>query len=182
MKKRSGFTLIELLVSVGIISLISVVIAQVFFTTTRSSVKIEITKDAKQNGNFAISSMERMIRNAHSVASVCSTSGTTTESLSLLDADGNTTTLGCMMENSVTRIASVSASGTYYLTSDNVTLGGVTCSDVDMTLSFTCTSYPAQPSRIGISFTLSQVSGAPDSFEKASSTFQSTVNIRNLHN
>lgn len=176
----SGFTLLEILVAMSVASVVGVLIIQVFFTTTRTNTKTELLKDVKQNGQYAMAIMERMIRNARSVDTVCALSGTTVSSLTITNPDGNTTTFGCILDSGVTRIASQSGSGnTDYITSSNVTLGGATCADANNSLQFVCTSYPAGHWRIDIAYSLAKSGFQVDRIDQASATFQSSVTTRN---
>lgn len=170
--KTSGFTLIELAMSAALIAVVSVVIVQVFFTTTRSSAKVEIQKEVKQNGDFALEIMERMVRNAKSIA--CSSSP---NSLTVTNQDDGITVFGCAVNGEVTKIASTSASPvrTDYLTSSKVTLGAICGS----TLTFTCTSISGVPNNVTINFTLSQKATSPDQIDIASQEFQTSVSLRN---
>jgi len=43
-----GFTLLEILISISIAASVSILIAQVFFTTSRTNTKTELLKDVKQ--------------------------------------------------------------------------------------------------------------------------------------
>lgn len=179
---RKGFTLLEILISISIAATIGVLISQVFFTTTRSNTKTEILKEVKQNGDYALNIMERMIRNAIRVESTCAESGSTLSSLAILNPDGDTTTFGCTYSTtySVTLIASTSASaGTEYLTSTGVTLGGTSCSDANNSLSFVCTSYSDQPPKVSVSFTVRQPGVPPDQSDQASMLFKTTATPRN---
>lgn len=177
MRKRNGFTLIELLVSVAIISGLGVLLAQAFFTTSRSNTKVERLTDVKQNGDYAIAVMERMIRGARTIAATCtSDGGTATPSAAIVSADGLTTTFMCEMDGTISRLASMSAVNTEYLTSNAVTLGGTSC-DTD-TLVFYCTSIAQVPRSLKVSFQLSQKGTPPDQFEKASTTFQTSIGLR----
>jgi prepilin-type N-terminal cleavage/methylation domain-containing protein len=186
-KHRRGFTLLETLVAISAIASVGVLIAQVFFTTTRSNTKTELMKEVKQNGDYAMELMTRMIRNSIAVNSSCSTTGTPLDMLEIKNADGNMTQFGCFLDSSVTpsitRIASVSATTNKRdaLSSTGVSLGGTSCIDVASipTLQFTCTSFIDQPPRIQIRFSLSQRGTPADQFEKASISFQSTVSPRN---
>lgn len=176
--KRQGFTLIELLVSVAIIAGLGTVLAQAFFTTTRSNTKVERLTDVKQNGEYALAVMERMIRNARSLTATCSSEGTqATPSAAIVGPDGFMTTFQCALDGAVTRIASVSSFGTEYLTSSAVTMGGASC-DAD-TLNFYCTSVAMIPKSLKVTFQLSQKGTPTDQFEKASATFQTSIGIRN---
>lgn len=167
----AGFTLLELLVSVAIISILSIVMSQVFISTIRTNTKTEILKEVKQNGDSAIESMVRMIQNAQIVT--CNT----TRSLAIVNPDGFTTTLACLADGTAMRLASSSASTTVYLSSKKVTLGGVSCDT--STLLFTCTSATGMPSSVMISFRLAQTGAPGAQFETASETFQTTAAMRN---
>lgn len=174
---KKGFTLIELIVAVAIIAGLGTVLVQALFTTTRSSTKIERLTDVKQNGEYALNIIERMMRNARSLSAVCSKEGTTpTSSAAIISPDGYETTFTCALSGSVTRIASVSAFGTQYLTSSSVTLGGATC-DAD-SLVFYCTSIADVPRSLKVSFQLSQKGVAHGGFEQANTTFQTTIGVR----
>ena len=172
-----GFTLIELLVAIAIISGLGIMIAQAFFTTTRSNTKVERLTDVKQNGDYALSIMERMVRNARVLTATCTGSGLTpVSSVAIESPDGGTTTFQCLLDESVTRIASVSSFGTEYLTSNAVSLGGTTC-DSD-SLIFYCSSVAQVSKALKISFSLSQKGTPTDQFEKASTQFQTSVGLR----
>lgn len=177
MKKKNGFTLIELLVAVAIISGLGVVLTQAFFTTTRSNTKVEKLSDVKQNGEYALAIMERMIRNARGINAYCTSSGTeVTPSIAIVNPDGNPTTFQCVLAESVTRVASVSSAGTEYLTSRAVTLGGPSCDA--STLKFYCTSIADIPRSLKVTFQLSQKGMPTDQFEKASTVFQTSISVR----
>lgn len=176
----TGFTLLEILMSVSIAGVMGLLIAQVFFTTARSNTKTELLKDVKQNGEYAIHIMERMIRNALKVSSVCSATGSSLKSIQILNPNGDTTTFGCVLDGSVTRLASTSASGRReYLTSSNVTIGGTSCASVQNSLLFECTSRDDAPTSIVIRFSLSQSDAATDNQNQASILFQTTSTSRN---
>lgn len=176
MAMKKGFTLIEILVSLGLISLVGVLIAQVFFTSVRTSVKTEILQETKESGDFALDVMARMIRNAASVTTVCSSSGTTTSSLTILNPNSFTTTFGCAIVGDAARIASVSATKTEFLTSESVTLGADCPAS---SLSFVCTALDNGKTSVKISFSLAQKGTPVSQFEKASTAFQTTVTTRN---
>lgn len=173
-----GFSLIELLVAVAIIAGLGTILVQAFFTTTRSSTKVEKLTGVKQSGEYALAIMERMIRNARLLSALCTSDGTTaTPSAAVINPDGYQTTFICALDGSVTRIASVSSFGTEYLTSGSVTLGGTSC-DTD-SLNFYCTSQAQIPKSLKVTFQLSQKGTSPDAFEKASTAFQTSISVRN---
>lgn len=175
--RRSGFTLLEILVSMGIIGLLSVVMTQTLYTTARSNTKTEILKEVKQNGDFVIDVMSRMIRSSLSVTSSCSSAGTTTSSLTITNPDGRSTTFGCLADSGVTRVASTSSARTDFLTNSGVTAGGSDCSS--SSLRFVCTGSPGAATSVQIKLTLAQKGTPVAQFEKASATFQTSVTLRN---
>lgn len=174
---RKGFTLLEMVVSLAIIAVVAVVLSQVFIATLRTNAKTEILKDTKQSGEFALEGMVRMIQNAKSVASACASTGTVSQSVSIVNPDGETTTFGCAAVGSETRISSVSAQGTEYLTPSGVTLGGTGCAG--SSLSFTCYGAAGLPGSVTISFQLAQSGAAAQNFEQSSSSFQTSATMRN---
>lgn len=172
---ETGFTLLELLVSVTILAVIGTLVAQAFFTVFRSNTKTEILKDVKQSGEQTLLTMTRIIQNAQEV-SVCPGGGTPLNSLAMVNPDGGTTTFGCVLDGTVTRIASISATNEF-LTDSHVTIGGSTCAA--SSLVFECTTQSGEPSKITISFSLAQVGTPVDQFETAREDFQGSVIIRN---
>lgn len=180
MKHNTGFTLLEILISLSIAGIMGILLAQVFFTTARTNGKAEVLKDVKQNGEFALGIMERMVRNALEVNSSCLSGGATLQSIEIHNPDGGTTTFGCIVDNSVTRIASISADGqTQFLTSRNVTIGGNSCSDADNSLSFVCSPVVDAPSNVTVSFILTEAKNSTSETESARASFKTTVAPRN---
>jgi type II secretory pathway component PulJ len=174
--RQAGLSLMEIVVSTGIIAIISVAIAQALFTSTRTNTKTELLKDIKQNGDFAIGIMTRMIQNARAVTSPCSPSGSAASALSIMNPDGAITTFTCAVDGAEFRIASVSGLQTDYLTSNNLTLTGANC--VASSLVYTCTSVVDAPSRVQITFTLAQRGTPVEQYEQSSASFQTSVNTR----
>lgn len=176
---RQGFTLIELLVAVGVLAIVSILIVQVFFTTTKVNSRLVTVRDIKQSGDFALDTMARLIRGAASETIPCDGSSQTATSAVLQNFDGDTTTLTCYSDGKAARIASVSGEGAVvYLTGDTMTTsfsGGATCADT--TLSFTCPLLTIAASPPHFSFSLAPAGTAinstnPDTF------FQATVSVR----
>lgn len=176
MKKRrlhNGFTLIEILVSTGIIALISGVSAQIFLTASRNAVKSDLIRNIKQNGEYSLESMSRMIQSARSIPAC---TGASSASFAIENQDDGVTTFGCVLDGTVPRIASGSAIGTAYLTTAGLTLGGATCAQSSLT--FLCTPRSGLPSTVQITFTLSQIGDQTKAYEEASVPFQTTVMLR----
>ena len=171
MNTQNGFSLLEMLIAVAIVALVSVVFSQVFITTLRTNTQTEIVKEVKQSGDVSMQTMVRMIQNAKTVT--CPSS----QSLSLVNPDGNTTVFRCNAAGTTMRLASVSGSLTEYLTSDSVTLGGAVCTG--SSIQFTCTVTPGLPTTVVISFSLAQSGVSGQQFEKANESFEQTAIMRN---
>lgn len=64
MKYRSGFSLVEILVVVAVVGLIAVTATSVFFTVSQSQENTSVREEIKKDGNFALTTMSKMIRQA----------------------------------------------------------------------------------------------------------------------
>lgn len=176
MKKHQGFTLIEVLMVVFLLGIVVVIGSNLFFSILKGASKAEITKEVKQNGDYAMNVMERMMRNAQEIVQnsdgqICTP---TMNKIKITNPDGNRTEFKCILQDEVTKIASSSASGTGNLTGKNVTLG-TSCSAAS--LSFSCDSSK-NPPVVNISFDLSQKGTGLRPEEKAQIHFQTTVGLR----
>jgi prepilin-type N-terminal cleavage/methylation domain-containing protein len=168
-----AFTLIEMLVSVSIVGILSLLIVQSFFTSLRSNSKTELMKDMKQNGDYAMQTMTRIIQNSDSVVT-CSPNSLVTRGF-----DAKLTTLAAFDDGSgVCRIASSSSVTQYTLTSSNVTVDthGFGC---DTAINFTCENVGGSIAKVNISFDLVQKGAPADAIDKASQIFSSSVVVRN---
>ena len=181
MKKQRGFTLLEILISVGILMIVAILIVQVLFTTTHVNTKTEYLSDAKQNGNFALENINRMVRSAQTIQTSCGFGVTSASSVLLTNPDNSLTTFECLSDGTRARIASVSGNGVIvYLTAGNVTLstsGGATCDD--SSLVFSCPPASGIQNSLTFSFTLGHIGVAGSTYEVGTSSFQSTVFVRN---
>ena len=157
-KRRAGFTLIELLVAIGIMGIVGGIATIILFTTLQSAGKSDIMREVKQNGSFALTIMERMVRNATAIVSDCPQTGS---SLTIENPDGQTTTF------SLSGIQIASTGG--MLTNNKVAVNN---------LSFTCSRTSGRPDVVAISFTLSQAGSTTRPEEQAQMTFQTTVSLR----
>ena len=159
MKKNKGFTIIELLVMVSAFVIICLLSFSFLTVTLSSNSKTAVLKEVRQNGNFALSVMERLVVSAKSVNCVDS------QTLQVSSLDDKTTTLSCL--NS--RIASDSS----YLTDSKVSV-----SDCN----FVCAITEGIPAAVDISFTVSIGGAEARTSEKSSLTFQNKFVVRNQLN
>jgi prepilin-type N-terminal cleavage/methylation domain-containing protein len=181
---KKGFTLIEILVSMGIISYLGIFIVQALTATIRSNSKIEIMKEIKQNGDYAVSLLQRKIQSAQTIN--CSANN---HQLSLTYFDGTTETIqseyitptpGCRMvvrtvpPNPTPTIVSV-------ITSTNLVLEPTPAICSNAFLIERCDTISSIDSGVKISFPLLQRSGGTN-IDKAQMKFELGAQIRNSGN
>lgn len=180
LSRIAGFTLVEILVVVGILGIIVVVASSIFFTTLRSSGKTKVLTTVKQNGDYTLSVMERLIRDSEEV--VVNSDGQTCQAgmnkIKVKRWDGTTVEFACLNKGTVDgQVASNSAR----LTSSEVKVD--TCSfDCGCPVAYPdCTSQGAKfyPKTVTIKFTLSQIAATVRPEEQATINFQTTVSTRN---
>jgi len=159
--RKDGFTLIELLVVVGVTGIVGIMVAGLFLSTLRTAAKTKALTEIKQNGDYAMAVMGRMIRNAKQVQSLCPGSGS---AIKILNPDEKTTEFICDSVNQ--RIASNSG---IFLTSDKLEIPSC---------SFTCQELSYKPAVITINFTLRKGDVALGKEFTAEIPFQLTVSTR----
>lgn len=174
MKRTNGFTLIETLVVIFLMGIILVGGGGLFFNIMKGASKAEVEKEVKQNGNYAMAIMERMIKNsATSGIILCDPNFLIVQSV-----DGGKT----KFQLNIDKIASSSGEPLYdnhlYLTGDNVKVTSLT---------FACVRKPlASPDvkdirRVEISFSLTPAGGSKEAPETyAEINFQTSVSLRNF--
>ncbi len=155
-QSQVGFTFIELLVVLSLLITITFISGSIFFSTFRSSSKTQVSTNLKQKGDYALTTMEKMIREAKEIDCISD------KEIELVYKDGQTTTFSCLSLSD--QIASDSANSAVLLTPIN-------CSD----FSFIC-DLP----RVDISFELNQNPDDPLPFKRSVVDFQTSVTARNL--
>ncbi len=157
-KKNSGVTLIELMVVSTILVVAGVALVSSLFSISKSNTKAELMKVIRQNGDSALSVMEKIIAGGF----VESCDGEEHNTIAVRDKEGNKTTFSC----SGGYIASNSA----HLTDDDliqVSECGFQCETV------------GNRQKVTVSFTLGS-SGSPSrQEEKASQEFRKVIFVRN---
>lgn len=171
-KQPNGFTLIELLVAIGLSVMLVTAASGLFFSTLRSDSKKNYVTDLKDNGDYALSQMEFLLRNA-----------VTLEKLNASDitcGQGMTQIVFRSIDNGVTRLylsngqiasESVQTGTTRYLT------GGPTTAT---NLAFNCQQAAVNSGTyVSISFGLSYATMSGQFFtQQGSEQFMTTVNVR----
>ena len=180
----SGFTLIELLVVIIILGFVGAISVGIISSALRSSNKSAAVNNIRQNGNYVLSQMTKMIAYTPEFKGVCgspadctlsssytvscSDSGTSYDHLKIINPDGGETVFVCDLANNT--IASVSAASNSPLTNT---------SDMKVTsCSFHCASFDSTVSpTISIAFTLT--SNGTLAENKAEISFETSVKPRN---
>ena len=67
MKRTKGFTIVELLVAISVIAVIGAVITEIFSRSLRGGNKAQIIAAVKQNGQAALESIDKTIRNSDEI-------------------------------------------------------------------------------------------------------------------
>jgi four helix bundle protein len=178
-RSTSGFTLIEIIMVVFIFGIIIAVGGNLLFSILKGASKVEISKDAKQSGDYALGVMERAIRNAQGIIqNTESPSNTCTvgmKKIKIQNKDKTVTEFYCEVNSSVAKIASKSGSlTTDYLTGNNITLSTDNTCGVNNTLTFDCDAT-VNPPKVAISFTLIQKNISAKAEDQASVSFKTTV-------
>jgi len=171
---KKGFTLIEILVVSGIMVLFSLTIVSLFLSTIRGNTKTQVMQKVRQDGDFALKTMTRLIKNADSVeiGSGCTEVGTTDVSIDVNDIYGGTTTFSLVEwgADAIDRIASNSGGIDYFLT-------GITVNTSD--LNFTCYEMSLGNQIVTISFTLTIGGEAGlQAQEKEEQEFKTSASLR----
>ena len=135
--KKQGFTLIELLVVIGLTAVVGTMVVNLFLINLRASTKTKMLTAVKQNGDFAVSAMERIIRNSQEI----DCPGGNSVWVKGVD-DGETT---FKLSDDDKRVASGSA----YLTGSDFEVK-------DNTWSVNCQEALGKPTVVEINFTLKQ--------------------------
>lgn len=153
----NGYTLIELVVVAAILGVIGVVSVSLFLSTLSGGGKSSGTNEVRSNGDFAITQMERMIRNAVRIES-CSAN-----SITILNPDDGITTF--------TGVGNAIASNSGILTGTNVQLDGG--------INFSCIEPDdGSPSSVNISFILNKSNQITNRHEDVQVEFSTSVQLR----
>lgn len=166
MRFSKGFSLIEMLVVVAIFASVALILSQSTVFSLRGAKKSDTSSRVRDNLSFAMTVMDRHLRNAQSLPSCVATPQT---SLNYIDADGNPSAFYCVNEGPNGYIASGSSALSDRITSDQVSV--TACS-------FVCDATGVGlPPQIKISLT-GEDRLAAGTEEKSPITLETQVNLR----
>lgn len=187
---QKGFTLIEVLVATVILAMISVFVVSSVLSVVRGSLKAELIKEVKQNGDIALDMITRSVQNSDTVT--CSGSKITTDKT--VNGDRTVTEFlpvygtECHIGTKTTityasgTVSTIPSSGYNAVTSNKISLG---YNNLPIPDAAACTSNglqvtcAADSKSLQISFTLLQKGDSTSVTDKTITNFQTIVNTRN---
>lgn len=184
-KENLGFTLIELLAVIVVFTLIGSLAGSILVNSLRTSNKTNVVTTVKENGNFAITQMGKILRDATSLQSPypCVTP-VTQSSVTLRESDGNTVVLDCAAVDAFTGKTTIASNSAPLM---DTTSGGVKLMSPGngaLPCSFTCSQNTASDYPIiDVTFGLTQQQTSNFSEQNASSSaviFSTSILLRNV--
>lgn len=177
LSSHGGFTLIELLTVMVVFVSVSGIVVAILFSALRGTNKTNTVDVVRQNGNYVISQMTKMIRFAKKLESTCNP---TLTSIAIKNLDDGQTIFSCC---STLPATIASSSGTENCTPATRTSLLNTNAVALVSCSFTCnrTDVSDMPI-IGINFSLNRAGSSSFVERIASATaipFQTSVSMRN---
>ena len=83
---KNGFTLIEMLIVIAVLSVVTVLVLVIFTRNLRANNKSQIVLSIKHNGQAALETIDKTIRNSYGIA--CPTSPGVSQSIAIRTGDG----------------------------------------------------------------------------------------------
>lgn len=170
-----GFTMIEMLVVISLVVMLLLVSTSIFLTSLIGNTKTVITQDLKEEGEYAIGTIEFLLRNAvaleeNSLGQTCT--GGMTE-ITFKSIDNGVTTL-FLEEDPADNIQKIASNSGVYLTSAGVNVIAGPTFDCNQTSDLNRTF-------VKISFTLRKGDpGVDDARNIVEETFSTGVNLRSF--
>ena len=164
--KIGGYTLVEVMMAIGVFALLAVLVTQTLAITLRSAKKSDSDSRVRATLDYAISIMERQLRNANSITSECKQSGTTLSTISYIDAYGVSASFSCVNGSGEDNVYVASSSA-------RLTTPGI----IIFPCSFKCTSDNKTPNSIDISLTGTETKAT--GVESSRVSVQTKIMLRN---
>lgn len=133
---KLGYTLIELVIVVGLVSILAIGISSAVLINATTAIRTKNITHLRSVSDYSLSQLKQLIRSSRSITS-CNSSANT---LTIINQDGNTTTIALELDDGVGRIASNSG---VYLTPADTTITN---------FSLSCLPTDIEPTLINLSF------------------------------
>lgn len=165
---QKGFTILEILVVMSIVSVAGVIVAGILVSTLRGSSKVNTVSNVKQNGNYAIAQMSRIIRSASTINILpCGNPSTAVQSITVTQIDTSQTIFDCSG-------STITSNGTSLLDTSNVKLVSSSCQLI-------CSQQSSGDTPVvQIKFSLMQKNSSSQPDQSSTIPFQTSVILRNI--
>jgi prepilin-type N-terminal cleavage/methylation domain-containing protein len=187
-KLNKGFTLVELLAVMFILVSVGGIVTSILISTLRNSSKGNSVNDVRQNGEFVIAQMSKMITYSAEFCGL-SINGLGSADDCDLKSTNNTFTTDCTVSPSPNysyiKIKSFDGGQTVFsCTGGTIASNGASMINASIfsvpSCSFTCSQAdPSSPKNINISFTLNKINSGNFVENNASISFETSLTIRN---
>lgn len=180
-KKDSGYTLIELLAVMVVMITVGIIVASILISSLQGTSKTNVIEEIRNNGNFTLLQMGRMISFAQNFSGVSTDNVIYTTNCTAIPSpqynyikirsfDDKETIFSC---NPLADPPTIASNGASFLNTDTVTLDSChfTCSQINL----------SESPVIGINFVLSQKSSTGFFEQKATLPFETSVTVRNIN-
>lgn len=162
-KKQAGYSLMELIIVITLLGILGIGAVGLFFSTLKGSGKSAVLSDVKEQGDFALIAIERVVRNSVRVISC------TAPNLVVELPDGSQKTIAQTTEGGQTKL----------------TIDGEQITGNELTVpqfSLTCEDgNRVKPDKVTVRFTLRKGNQSVDRPEDVfESVFQTSVTLRNF--
>ncbi len=181
LRNMKGFTIIELLISLLILTTVTGTLVGVFVVSLRSTKKISNIQLIRQNGNYAVNQMKKMIQYAEFF------NGISTDNVSYTKTCDSPTAPSLTQYKYVKVTALDGGQTTFSCSGSPQTIASNSASLIDTSVffmsacSFTCIQAATDtPYTIGISFTIDKINRTSFLEDPTPLIFQSSVTLRNV--
>ena len=164
-----GFSFLELIVAIALLGVILIAASSLFFTSIRGGGKVDVSTQVRQNGQYALGTMEQLIRNASKVTNC--TPGVALTQLVIVGKDSGETTFSCEEVDDGDSETGYIASNSARLVSERVVVTACEfrCSDESTGL---------RAPLVNISFTVRQLGEQNARYQAAEAKLSTAVGLR----
>lgn len=185
-KNNRGFTLVELLAVSVVMIVVSVIVTATITSSLRGTTKTNTVNDVRQNGNYAISQVSKMIEYAKSFGGVSNDYSGPFDS-NCVNLIPSLTPTPTPSQYSYIKITGFDNGQTIFSCTSTIASNSASLIDSNLVsvdaCSFTCERARITDSPIiGINFSLSKKTTSSLFENKASTSFKTSVKMRNLNN